>query len=135
LPKAQEDRESDKVTVDKARDAITEILRYDPDRLNIVGSDTGSKFTYAEAIDRAANVCRIPSANYTYNASSVVKSGDKEIQAAHVSLDDVAIVQVARFLSMLQSTWVNLSCEKVTLKKKEGMPDQWGVDMDFKYTY
>jgi hypothetical protein len=135
LPRATEGRVADEEFLGRAVADCNEILEYDPDRLAIVGDDKGFKFTYAEAIDRAANVCNIPSPNYAYSSSGINPSGDKETQAAHVSLDNVAIAQAARFLSTLQSTWVNLTCEKITLKRQEGMPDQWDVDLDFKYTY
>ena len=135
LPRATDDREVDEVSYGEAQTAILEILEYDPDRLLIEAGDQGFKFTYAEAIDRAANVCDIPSANYTYSASAISKSGGKETQGAHVSLDNVVIVQVAKFLSTLQSTWVNLTCERIRLNKQDGMRDQWDVDLDFKYSY
>ena len=134
LPKATEGRAADEESLGEAQTAILEILEFDPERIKIKGGDQG-KFTYAEAIDSAANLSRIPSANYSSSVGGIVKSGDKEIQTAHMSLDNIAVVQLARFLSELQSTWVNLTCEKITLKKQEGMPDQWDVDLNFKYTY
>jgi hypothetical protein len=135
LPSATRGRVADEESLTNAVADCNEILEYDPGRLDIVGDDKGFKFTYAEAIDRAANVCNIPSPNYAYSASAINPSGDKETRAAHVSLDNVAVAQAARFLSTLQSTWVNLTCEKITLKRQEGMPDQWDVDLDFKYSY
>jgi hypothetical protein len=135
LPTAAEGKVADEESFTDAVAACSEILKYDPDRLSIVGDDKGRKFNYPEAIDSAANFCSIPSGNYVHTSSQIAKSGGKETQGAHVSLDNVAIVQVAKFLSRLQSTWVNLTCEKITLKKQEGMPDQWDVDMDFKYVY
>ncbi len=134
LPSANDAQAADKGSLDQAQTAILDILKFDPDRLEIKGGDQG-KFTYAEAIDSAANLCRIPSANYSNSAGGIAKSGGKEVRGAHVSLDNIAVIQLARFLSELETRWVNLTCEKVTLKKKEGMPDQWGVDLDFKYTY
>ncbi len=135
LPGTTDGRAADEDSLGEAHTAILEILEFDPDRLTIEGGDQGFKFTYAEAIDRAANVCNIPSANYANIAGGISKSGGKETQGAHVSLDNVGVVQVARFLSTLQSTWVNLTCEKITLKMKEGMRDQWDVDLNFRYSY
>lgn len=135
LPQAYEGRESDERDLEEAKVAILGILEYDPDRLNIVGDEKGSRFTYREAIDSAANVCRIPSANYVDSIGSITSSGGKRIQGASVTLENVAIVQAARFLSTLQSTWVNLTCDNITLRKIEGMPDQWRVEMRFTYAY
>ncbi len=135
LPQATEERASDEQALGEAQTAILDILEYDPGRLDIKGDDKGFKFSYVEAIDSAANFCNIPSGNYSNSAGPIIKSSGKDIQTAKVSLDNVKIIQVAKFLSRLQSTWVNLTCEKADLKKQEGMPDQWDVVLDFKYTY
>jgi hypothetical protein len=136
LPGGREEREAEETHLVEAQAAILKILELDPDRLEIAGPGAElGKFTYAEAIDRAANVCNIPSSNYNFTSGAIVKSGGKETQQARLSLDKVVIVQVAKFLSTLQSTWVNLTCEKATLKKKEGMRDQWDVDLDYRYSY
>lgn len=135
LPKATEGRAADEGSFSDAVTACNEILKFDPDRLTIKGDEKGRKFTYPEAIDSAANFCNIPSGNYIYNANPIIKVSGKEVQACRVSLNGVAIVQIAKFLSRLQSTWVNLTCEKISLKKLQGMPDQWDIDLDFKYSY
>ena len=41
----------------------------------------------------------------------------KKRQDARVELKDVSIVQAARFLVAMQSTWVNLTCDKIELSK------------------
>jgi hypothetical protein len=135
LPRAIEGRAADEDSYGDVVTACNEILKFDPDRLTIVGDKQGRKFSYPEAIDSAANVCNIPSGNYNYNSNPIIKVSGKEVQACRVSLDGIGIVQISKFLSKLQSTWVNLNCEKISLKKLEGMPDQWDVDLDFKYTY
>lgn len=136
LPKAEKALEDDKRLYGEAEVAIIEIREKDPDRLKIV-EETKSlgKFAYADAVDRVANLCRIPSGNYTLNSGNIVTSGKKESQQARVSLAGVSIVQAARFLSTIQMMWVNLSCERVRLTKKAGMPDQWDMDMTFQYDY
>ncbi len=136
LPRAQQDWTEDQRLYDEATANIIEILEKDPERLKIAETTKSlGKFTYAEAVDRVANLCRIPSSNYTLNSGSIVTSGKKESQQARVSLVDVSIVQAAKFLSQIQSMWVNLSCERVRLTKKAGMPDQWDMDMTFQYDY
>lgn len=136
LPAADEGRQSDEQALTEAQTAILEILKIDPDRLSIVDKNEGlGKFSYAEAIDRSANICNIPSSNYRFTQSGINTSQGKETQTARLTLENVGILQVASFLSSIQSMWVNLSCERMALKKKEGMPDQWDADMDFKYSY
>lgn len=135
LPRATEGGTADEKSFADAVTACTEILTFDPERLKIKGDEQGRRFAYPEAIDSAANVCNIPSGNYVYNANPIIKISGKEVQACRVSLDGVGIVQIGKFLSRLQSVWVNLTCEKIALKRREGMPDQWDVDLDFKYTY
>ena len=136
LPKTEKAWDDDKRLYEEAEVAIIEIRDKDPDRLTIV-EETKSlgKFAYADAVDRVANLCRIPSSNYTLNSGNIVTSGKKESQQARVSLAGVSIVQAARFLSTIQMMWVNLSCERVRLTKKAGMPDQWDMDMTFQYDY
>ncbi|MBN1360772.1 MAG: hypothetical protein JW993_09280 [Sedimentisphaerales bacterium] len=137
LPGAREGLEADKDARTDVVVAITEILKLDPERLSL-GDPNDSrlgKFSYLEAIRRSANLCGIPSGNYPFTTGGIITSQGKQTQTARLSLKDVGITQVARFLTHIQSNWVNLTCEKASLKKKEGMPDQWDVDLDFKYSY
>jgi len=136
LPQAEEAWDSEQKLYGEATASIVEILDKDPDRLKIVDETKSlGRFAYAEAVDRAANLCRIPSSNYRLSSGSTVTSGGKESQQARVSLIDVSIVQAARFLSTIQSMWVNLSCERIRLTKKAGMPDLWDMDVTFQYSY
>jgi len=102
-----------------------------------LAEDTKSlgKFAYAEAVDRVANLCGIRSSQYTLSSGQVVTTGKKESQQARVGLVGVSIVQGARFLSTIQSMWVNLNCERLKLTRKPGVPDQWDLDMTFRYDY
>ena len=136
LPKAQQNWEKDQKSYADATTHILEILAKDNDILDKTEAarDLG-KFTYAEAVDRVANLCRIPSGNFGQQSGNMVTSGNKKTRQARVSLTDISIVQGAKFLSTIQSMWVNLSCERVKLAKKKGMPDQWDMDLTFKYNY
>jgi hypothetical protein len=136
LPRAQKTWDEDQKFYADARADIFKIIEKDPDRLKIV-QDTKSlgRFTYAEAVDRVANLCRIPSSKYTLNSGNIVTTQKKESQQARVSLVDVSIVQAAKFLSTIQSMWVNLNCERLKLTTKAGVPDRWDLDMTFRYDY
>lgn len=136
LPRAEKAWENDRQSYDKALVDIVEILEKDPGRLDFATeSKSLGRFTYAEAVDRVVNLCRIPSSDYTLSTGNMVKSGKKESQQARVNLNNVSIVPAASFLSTIQSMWVNLNCERARLTKKEGMPDQWDMDLTFKYDY
>jgi len=136
LPEAKATWERDQQLYGEAQALMVELLEKDPDRLNAAEeSQKLGEFTYHEAVPRVANLCRIPSAKVNLSTGDIVKSAGKKTQQARVSLSDVNIVQTARFLSTIQSMWVTLTCDRVKLSKREGMPDQWNMDLNFKYDY
>lgn len=136
LPKAEKGWEQDRKLQEDAVNYMLDILDKDQDRLEVAEESRElGKFAYAEAVDRVANLCRIPSGNLDLTTGNIVTSGSKETQQARVSLTDVGIVQAAKFLSTIQSMWVNLTCDRVKLTKKDGMLDQWDMDLNFKYDY
>ena len=136
LPGAERDREIEESLYIEGQTNIVDILRIDPDRLSFVdANDVSAEFSYGPAVDRVANLCRIPASNCNYKAGNIIVSDKKRRQDARVKLKDVSIVQAATFLSRIQSMWVNLTCDKVKLTKNKGMPDQWNVDFDFVYYY
>ncbi len=61
--------------------------------------------------------------------------GGQKSQSANVSLSQIDIVKFAEFLSTIQLRWANLQCNRVKLTKKQGLPDVWDVDIEFKYYY
>ena len=136
LPKGQATLQKDQQLFSEAQDLMVELLRKDPDRLKAAHeSQKLGKFTYAEAVDRVANLCRIPSGSLNLSTGNIVSSGGKKTQQARVVLSDVSIVQTAKFLSTIQAMWITLTCDSVKLSKREGMPDQWNMDLNFKYDY
>lgn len=137
LPGAKDSYENEKTDLSEAQVAILDILKLDPDRLSIVDPNDTSlgKFSYNEAIAKAANLSNIPAANKSYSSGPVRESKGKRTQTARLYLEDVHIKQVAKFLTEIQSTWVNLTCDTIGLDQQEDMPDQWDVDIAFTYTY
>lgn len=135
LPATKEALQKDLGQYVDANDLIQRILELDPDRTNPVDGVSLGKFTYADAVDRAANLCSIPSGKCDLSSGRITSSGGKKIQQARVKLADVSIVQTANFLSRILSTWVSLTCDRIKLSKKEGMPDQWDIDLTFTYNY
>lgn len=136
LPKAEKVWEQEQQSYEEATAHILDILTKDPERLNVTKAASGlGNFTYPEAVDRVANLCRIPSGNLDLSTGKIMESRGKKTQQARVSITDISIVQSATFLSTIQSTWAYLSCDRVKLSKKKGMPDQWDMDLTFKYDY
>ncbi len=136
LPQAKSNWEKDRESFWKAQDLIVEILEQDQERMTVAEETRKlGKFTYAEAVDRVANLCRIPSGNWSQTTGSIVISNGKKMQQARVSLEKVSIVQAAKFLSTIQAMWVDLTCDRVKLNKREGLPDQWDMDLNFMYAY
>jgi hypothetical protein len=135
LPAAQKDVEEQIAQYKKAEPIMMEILTLEPDRLEFAdANDTAADFTYGEAIDRVASLCRIPPSKYNLSSAMIITTNDKKSQSASVDLKQVDIRKFARFLSMMQLRWANLQCEQLKLTKKQNLPDNdmWDVDIKFK---
>ncbi len=136
LPAADKNLKKQQAQAKKAEAIMMEILTFDPDRCQFADSnDVGTDFTYAKEIDRVARSCGIQPGNYKLNSGMLITSGDQKSQSASVSLKQIDIVKFARFLSMIQLRWANLQCNRVKLTKKQGRPDMWDMDIEFKYYY
>ncbi len=116
---------------------MLEILILDPGRLEFTDTNSApAEFAYVSAVAKVASFCGIPSANYKVNSGPVTTRQGKKSQTATVSLKGVDVTKFAKFLSTIQLHWADLQCEKLKkLKKKEGFPDRWDVDLEFKYNY
>ena len=135
LPAARDGLAKDCEQYTEASDLISTIISLDQDRLNPIEGPNLGRFSYAEAVDRAANICHIPSAKWELHSGKITTSGGKKVQEARVKLSNVGIVETADFLTRILSTWVNLTCDRIKLNKKEGMPNQWDIDLNFKYDF
>ncbi|MHC4171937.1 MAG: hypothetical protein ACYTBX_00295 [Planctomycetota bacterium] len=134
LPQAEESSGSEEAQCRKAEQIMLEIFNLDPDR-GIDANNAPSEFTYAVAVNRIAGLCKIPSTKYKLSSRMIMKSDRQRSQSANVVLKEVDIVSFSRFLSLIQKRWANLQCNRVKLTKKEGLPDVWDVDIEFKYYY
>ncbi len=134
LPQAEESYDSEEAQCRKAEQIMLEIFNLDPDRA-IDANNSPSEFTYAVAVNRIASLCKIPSTKYKLSSRMIMKSDRQKSQSANVVLKEVDIVSFSRFLSLIQKRWANLQCNRVKLTRKEGLPDVWDVDIEFKYYY
>lgn len=136
LPAAERKWQAEKARYSKAQKIISEILALDPERLEFADAETATaEFDYAIAVEKTASSCKIQSANYKLSSGPIMTSGGQRSQNAKVTLKQVDITKFAKFLSTIQLRWANLQCTKVKLTKKKGLPDDWDVDLDFKYYY
>jgi hypothetical protein len=122
----------------KAKPIMDEIIHLEPERLEFAdANETAAEFTYGEAIDRIASLCRIPPSKYNLSSAMIMTTRGQKSQSASVSLKEIDIRKFARFLSMLQLRWANLQCERLKLSKKQNLPDNdlWDIDIELKYYY
>ena len=136
LPDAQSSWGLEKAQYNKAQEIIAEILTYDPDRLEFAeATGNEAEFDYASAVEKVANLCRIASKDYKLSSGLIITSGGQRTQNANVTLNEVGIVEFAKFLSTIQLRWANLECTQVKLTKNKALPDVWKADLKFKYYY
>jgi len=139
LPNAQKDVKVQMDQYEQAREIMLKILTLEPDRLEFAdANDASSDFTYREAINRIANLCRIPPSKCNFNTSMpITNSSGQKSQSASVDLKEIDIRKFARFFSMMQLRWPNLQCERLKLTKKQNLPDNdmWDIDIELKYYY
>jgi hypothetical protein len=136
LPAARSGWQQEQKLYEESQKIIGDILTIDPDRLQFAGAkQAGDKFDYAGAIDKVATSCQISPTSYRLSSGVITKSGDQKTQNANISLKDVDVVRLAKFLSTLQLRWSNLQCTRVKLTAKKEVKDRWDVDLDFKYFF
>ena len=138
LPNAQKDVDEQLEQCELAEPIMKEILTLEPDRLEFAdANDTAAEFTYGEAIDRIASLCRIPPSKYNLSSSMVITTKGQKSQSANIDLKEIDVRKFARFFSMMQLRWPNLQCERLKLSKKQNVPDNdmWDIDIELKYYY
>ena len=138
LPNAQEDVKELMNQHEKARPIMIQILDLEPERLVFAdANDTSADFTYGDAIDRIASLCRIPPSKYNLSSAMIMTTHGQKSQSASIDLKEIDIRKFAKFLSMLQLRWANLQCERLKLTKKQNLPDNdlWDIDIELKYYY
>lgn len=138
LPNTQKDVKELMDQYKRAEPIMMDILTLEPDRLQFTdANDTAADFTYGEAIDRIASLCRIPPSKYNVNSGKIIAARGQDSQNASIDLKEIDIQRFAKFLSMLQLRWANLQCERLKLTKKQNLSDNdlWDIDIELKYYY
>jgi hypothetical protein len=135
LPHAADTLKTEQKIYIEAKPLAEQILTLDPERRSYGDEKKTTGFDYTVAIDTAAKKLRIPSTNYTVSSKPLQRSRNQKSRDCQVTINEIDITNFARFLSNLQLTWANLQCQKVTLTKKQDLPDAWKVDLSLKYYY
>jgi len=118
-----------------AQEIIGEILRLDPDRLEIAEfGKSEDEFDYATAIEKVASMHRIPPTKYKLNSNPIITTRDQKTQNARISLQEIDILKFAQFLSTIQLQ-PGIECTNIKLVKKKNSPNSWDVDLQFKYYF
>ncbi len=128
LPAAERDCDKDYSLLIEGQTHIMGILEIDPERTisDVDPNHVIREFAYDKAVPRVANRCEIPSGNWEFGTGGIVSFSGKRRQDGRVHLKDISIVQAARFLSMIQSTYVNLQCDKIQADQAQGHARQVG---------
>lgn len=138
LPNAQEEVKELMNQHKNAKPSMIQILDLEPDRLQFTdANDSAADFTYGEAVDRIASLCRIPPSKYNVSSAMIMTTRGQKSQSASIDLKEIDIQRFAKFLSMLQLRWASLQCERLKLTKKQNVADNdlWDIDIELKYYY
>jgi len=138
LPNAKETLKDDLAGSKKGQGIALRIVTLDPERADIgEANDAPQDFSYAAAVDKVAGVCGIPASQYKLTTGMIVTKDKQKSQSAHLRIEQIGVVQLARFLSLIQYKWGTLQCDDVSLSrlKAEVRPDVWTVEMKFNYYF
>ena len=138
LPGAKDALGDDLAFARKGQAMALSILALDPERADTVdANDTGVEFSYAEAVYKVARICDIPASKYKLNTKQITTKDKQMSQSAHLRSEEIGVVQLARFLSLIQYKWGTLQGDEATLNevKSAVQRDVWTVELDFIYYY
>jgi hypothetical protein len=136
LPKSKQELKKTFDASNSAEDLIIKILQTDPDRLNYKNEKgKSSEFDYTTAIDQFAKLCGIAPSKYSYTGGRDVKRSGMKTKSADVSINDVDIETLAKFLSTILIRWPDLKCDLIKLTKLNTGKDNWKVALKFTYYY
>ena len=138
LPGAKDALGKDLAAAQEGQGVALSILVLDPERADTSdANDTGVEFSYAEAVYKVAGICDIPASKYKLNTKQIITKDQQKSQSAHLRIEEIGVVQLARFLSLIQYKWGTLQCDEATLTevKSAAQRDVWTVELDFIYYY
>ncbi|MCU0915151.1 MAG: hypothetical protein MUC88_11385 [Planctomycetes bacterium] len=136
LRQAEDSRDNEAALCVEGQSNIIQILTLDPERATVKEpNQVAVEFAYSTAVGQVASIHKIPSSKWTPSAGNIMTSGGKKRQDAIVKLTEVGIVDIAKFLTTIQSMYVNLTCDSAKLQKRRGELDKWDVSFSFQYYF
>jgi len=138
LPEGKETLKNDVTASRKGQAIALSIVTLDPERADAGdANDAPGDFSYLAAVDKVAGVCGIPASKYKVTTGMIITKDGQKSQSARLRIEEIGVVQLARFLSLIQYKWGTLQCDKVTLSKSKSeiRPDVWTAEMDFNYYF
>lgn len=138
LPDAKDTLKKDIAAAKNGQSLALEILVLDPERADTVDANsTPVNFSYAKAVYDVALKCDIPASKYKLSTGRIRTKDKQKSQTAHLRIDEIGVLQLARFLSLIQYRWGTLQCEDVSLDKvkADAQPDVWTVELNFNYYF
>ena len=135
-PKAVEGWQAEKDEREEALKYMQSIIELQPDRLKSKSkSGQAGEFDFTETVNALTQIFKIPSSKYTLNVRGEITRAGKKARPATMTLKDVNIETMARFLSAMLSAWPDLQCEVLGLEKSKAGKDSWKVDLSLTYYY
>lgn len=129
--------EKNQKTYDKGQVEIVKILAEDQDILKSEKQlNDGTEFDYAKVFTQFTIANSIGPNEWTHRTTPRSKRKGKVTQTANLTLNDVQIEQLTRFLTEMLDTWPDLKCESLMLQKLKTGKDNWKApELKFTYTY
>lgn len=132
IPAAQVKLEKEIADYTDANNKMLDILTLSPERLGPTDPNQETvEFAYDRAIFEVASLCNIPPSKWKYESGTRTS----KTQSAKVTLSNIDITSIAKFLSTIQARWPKLVCNIIRLTKKPNIPDEWNITIDFNYYY
>lgn len=133
-PNSVQGWEDEKEEYERTLGYIQKIVEAQPQRLkHQVKTGKTGEFDFSEAITTFTQVFKIPVSNYSLNTRKEVTKAGKKARPASMTLKDVDVETMARFLSALLTGWPELKCEVLSLDKSKAGKNKWNVDLQLTY--
>ena len=113
---------------------VQKIIEAQPKRLSIIkkGNKEGD-FDFSETINTLAQIFKISTSNFSLNVRPAAKKAGKKARPATMTLKEVDVQTMARFLSTMLTRWPDLKCEVLSLEKSKASKNKWKVDLSLTY--
>ena len=136
LPAAQDQLKNDIKAYSDANDLMLDILLLSPERVEPDDpNEEKVEFLFDNVIVEVATSCGIHPSKYDWNTGKDIETKGSKTKTASVTLSKIDVTSFAKFLSVIQTRWPKLVCNKVKLTKKPNTPNEWDINLEFKYFY